>query len=97
MHFEFGRGISILQDAIAANSYLMQPKTVKSGDVASALAKSDHVIEGELHIGGQEHFYLETQATLAVPKDGGGEMEIFCSCQDPAYLQVNEEIVDESL
>ena len=38
-------------------------------------------------IGGQEHFYLETQACLAVPKGEDGEMEIFASTQNPSNLQ----------
>lgn len=80
----------VLQEAIAAGSYLTPPKTIQSGDVVAAMSKAERVLEGEIRMGGQEHFYLETQATLVVPKDGDGEMEIFCSCQDPAYIQVSE-------
>ena len=39
-------------------------------------------------MGGQEHFYLETQACLAVPKGEDGEMEIFASSQSPSGLQL---------
>uniref|UniRef100_A0A673BUX2 xanthine dehydrogenase n=1 Tax=Sphaeramia orbicularis TaxID=375764 RepID=A0A673BUX2_9TELE len=35
---------------------------------------------GDMHMGGQEHFYLETNVTLAVPKEDG-EMELFVSTQ----------------
>ncbi len=38
-------------------------------------------------MGGQLHFYMETQAALAVPKDGE-EMEIYGSVQGPAIVQV---------
>lgn len=38
-------------------------------------------------MGGQEHFYLETQACLAVPKPEFGEMEVFSSTQNPAETQ----------
>lgn len=44
-------------------------------------------ITGEMHIGGQEHFYLETHVTLAVPKEDG-EMELFVSTQSPNDTQV---------
>ncbi|XP_024116820.2 xanthine dehydrogenase/oxidase-like [Oryzias melastigma] len=44
--------------------------------------QADRVVEGEMHIGGQEHFYLETHVTLAVPKEDG-EMELFVSSQSP--------------
>ena len=51
------------------------------------------MIEGEVHIGGQEHFYLETNATLAVPKNEDGEMELFVSTQNPTETQVKTFIV----
>ncbi len=37
-------------------------------------------------IGGQEHFYLEGQVSLAVPGEGG-EMTIHCSTQHPTEVQ----------
>lgn len=45
------------------------------------------MIEGECLIGGQEHFYLETHATLAVPKLEDNEMEVFASTQNPSETQ----------
>ena len=42
----------------------------------------------KVRLGGQEHFYLETQCTIAVPKCEDGEIEIFCSCQSPTTAQV---------
>lgn len=42
---------------------------------------------GEIHIGGQEHFYLETHITLAVPREDE-EMELFVSTQSPSDIQV---------
>lgn len=41
-----------------------------------------------MHIGGQEHFYLETNVTLAVPRGEDGEMELFVSTQSAAKTQV---------
>ena len=38
----------------------------------------------------QEHFYLETQVTIAVPKGEDGEMELFVSTQNPSYTQVGQ-------
>lgn len=48
---------------------------------------SDHVLEGEMHVGGQEHFYLETNAHLAVPKCEDGGMELFSTTQNPSKTQ----------
>ena len=79
---------SHFQEAIAKDSYYGKPKTLDCGHVTKGFEQSDHVIEGEVHIGGQEHFYLETNATLAVPKNEDGEMELFVSTQNPTETQV---------
>lgn len=44
------------------------------------------VCAGLMQIGGQEHFYLETNASLVVPGEGGS-MEIFASTQNPTKTQ----------
>ncbi len=70
------------KDAIAADQYFPTVRTVEQGEnVDSALASAEHVIEGQTHIGGQDHFYLETQACVCIPKGEDGEMEIIASTQ----------------
>lgn len=49
---------------------------------------ADGIVEGEVSMGGQEHFYLETHASLAVPRGEDGEMELFVSTQNPTETQV---------
>lgn len=44
------------------------------------------VVEGEMRMGGQEHFYLETNVTLCIPGEQG-EMEVFASTQNPTKTQ----------
>ena len=41
-----------------------------------------------VHVGGQDHFYLETQCCLVIPKGEGGEMEIIASTQDLKAIQM---------
>ena len=48
---------------------------------------AEHVVTGEVQVGGQEHFYLESQASIVIPKEGG-EMEIFTSTQNAHITQV---------
>lgn len=62
-------------------------KRIVRGDVDKAFATADHIREGEVKMGGQEHFYLETQASLAVPKEED-ELEVFSSNQHAAEAQV---------
>jgi len=49
-------------------------------------AKTVLVVEGEVRIGGQEHFYLECNAAIAVPGEGD-ELVIFASTQNPTKTQ----------
>ncbi|MFD1340941.1 xanthine dehydrogenase molybdopterin binding subunit [Litorisediminicola beolgyonensis] len=76
-----------VDDALAANSRFEDgPRIWQKGDPATAIAEAEHRIEGEIEIGGQEHFYLEGQAALALPQEGG-EMLIHCSTQHPNEIQ----------
>ncbi|XP_020627784.1 xanthine dehydrogenase/oxidase-like isoform X2 [Orbicella faveolata] len=80
--------ILTIEEAIAAQSFLEStPMCIQKGDLETGFAESDHVLEGEMRVGGQEHFYLETQATIAVPKGEDGEMELFVSTQNPTLTQ----------
>src|SRR4051794_33370435 len=54
-----------IAEAISAESFHTGPIGIRTGDAAGAIAGSEHRLRGELSIGGQEHFYLETQCTLS--------------------------------
>jgi xanthine dehydrogenase large subunit len=71
--------------ALAAGSRVLPDQAFTKGDVAAALAASEHQVAGTLRIGGQEHFYLEGQVALAVP--GEDEMLVYSSSQHPSELQ----------
>lgn len=75
-----------VEDAIAAESFHSGPHAIRRGDADAELARSPHRLEGELHIGGQEHFYLETQATLAWLDESGG-VSLHSSTQHPSETQ----------
>ncbi len=78
--------IFTIDEAMAAASYLGQPRLMERGDLAAGFAAADHVLEGVLDIGGQEHFYLESQAAIAVPGEQG-TMTIHSSTQHPTEVQ----------
>jgi xanthine dehydrogenase large subunit len=75
-----------IDEAIAAGSFHTDGDRLRKGDADAALAAAPHRLEGELRIGGQEHFYLETQAALAYRDDDGGVM-VHSSTQHPAETQ----------
>ncbi len=56
------------------------------GDPAPALKSAHALVEGEMKIGGQEHFYLEGQISSAMPGEGG-TMKVHCSTQHPSEVQ----------
>lgn len=66
--------------------FVLDSHTHQRGDSATALASATHRIQGTLHIGGQEHFYLETQISSVMPTEDGG-MIVYCSTQNPTEVQ----------
>ena len=75
-----------IADAEAAGSFQGTTSVVRRGDVDAAFASASHVFSGELEIGGQEHFYLETHAALAMV-DGSGQVFVQSSTQHPSETQ----------
>ncbi len=75
-----------IDDALAANSRFEDgPRIYGQGDI-SVIDSAPVVIEDSFEIGGQEHFYLESQAALAVPQEDG-EMVVHSSTQHPTEIQ----------
>ena len=75
-----------IEDALAAESLLEPPYEMARGDAAGALARAPRRLSGSIEIGGQEHFYLEGQAALAVPGEDG-DVTVHCSSQHPTEIQ----------
>jgi xanthine dehydrogenase large subunit len=73
-------------EAVAAESFQGTPRTVRRGDVDAALAGAAHRFSGEFCSGAQEHFYLETQCTLAMV-DESGQLFVQSSTQHPSEAQ----------
>ncbi|KAL9047317.1 MAG: hypothetical protein Q9214_000076 [Letrouitia sp. 1 TL-2023] len=60
--------IFTIEEAIAKESYFQHYRYINKGDTETAFKEADHVFTGVVRMGGQEHFYLETQACVVVPK-----------------------------
>jgi len=75
-----------ISEAIAQASYHTEPHIIRRGDVDSALKRSPHTLSGQLDIGGQEHFYLESHAAWAECGDDG-DMFVCSSTQHPSEIQ----------
>ncbi|MBL8894360.1 MAG: xanthine dehydrogenase molybdopterin binding subunit [Rhizobiales bacterium] len=65
---------------------VLEPYEFKQRNFQAAIAKSAHCIEESFLVGGQEHFYLEGQVSLAIPEEHGGAT-VYCSTQHPSEVQ----------
>ncbi len=79
--------ILTIDEALAAGSHFEDgPRIWTKGDVDQALSDAPHRVRGEINMGGQEHFYLEGQAALALPQESG-DMVVHSSTQHPTEIQ----------
>lgn len=76
--------IFTIEEAIQKESFFEHYRYINNGDVDKAFKEADHVFTGVARMGGQEHFYLETNACVVVPKPEDGEIEVFSSTQNPS-------------
>ncbi|XP_071963030.1 xanthine dehydrogenase/oxidase-like [Antedon mediterranea] len=76
-----------IEDAIEKESYF-EPVRMETGNMTNGFESSDKIIEGEMRIGEQEHFYLETQSCIAVPKQEEDFIEVFSATQDLRLAQI---------
>jgi xanthine dehydrogenase large subunit len=83
---EEGTPALTIADALKTGQRVQEDYAFGRGDAVGAIAAAPHRLEGQLAIGGQEHFYLEGQASFAVPGEGD-EMVVHASSQDPTETQ----------
>ncbi|HEJ9093601.1 TPA: xanthine dehydrogenase molybdopterin binding subunit [Serratia odorifera] len=75
-----------VRNALAQGDVVQESHCHRRGDAAAALARARHRLQGELQVGGQEHFYLETQIASVMPEEDGS-MRVYSSTQNPTEVQ----------
>jgi xanthine dehydrogenase large subunit len=75
-----------VDDGIAAGATVLGEYAFRRGDAKAAIAGAAKGVNGQLRIGGQEHFYLEGQISMALPGEDG-EIRVLCSTQHPSEVQ----------
>ena len=79
--------ILTIEQALAAESRFEDgPRIYTKGTPQSAMDNAIHRLQGQINLGGQEHFYLEGQAALALAGDHG-DVVIHSSTQHPTEIQ----------
>ena len=74
-----------IKEALAKKSFVLESQKIQTGDANQAIKNAKHTLSGELSIGGQDHFYLETQVSLSVPQEDG--ILVYSSTQNPTETQ----------
>ena len=75
-----------VKESLKAKSFVLPPVHVKRGDALEAIKASEVTISGNLEIGGQEHFYLESQIAYAIPLEQS-QWLVHSSTQHPGEVQ----------
>jgi xanthine dehydrogenase large subunit len=74
--------ILTIDEAMAAQSFVMPPKGITRGNATEAIAKAPRKVKGSTETGQQEQFYMEGQITYAVPREDG-QLTLYSSTQHP--------------
>jgi xanthine dehydrogenase large subunit len=83
---ETDAAISVQDALVQQTEDVVPPYAFIRGDAQKELKIAPNAFSETLTIGGQEHFYLEGQASLAIPADDGA-MLVHCSTQHPTEVQ----------
>jgi xanthine dehydrogenase molybdopterin binding subunit len=78
--------ILTLRDAVTKGNFHNEPNFIRRGDAEKSLSDAPLTLEGEFELGGQEHFYLETQAAHA-ERGEDGSVFVVSSTQHPSEVQ----------
>jgi xanthine dehydrogenase/oxidase len=78
--------IFTIDQAIKHQSYLGRELSLQIGSLEQGFQESEHALTGEFYMGGQEHFYLETNCCLAIPHERD-ELELYISTQNVSGVQ----------
>lgn len=78
--------ITSIDQAISLDSFITKSTPFFRGDVENAFKVAPHKLVGEFESGGQEHFYLESQATIVYPLEND-MLEVHSSSQHPTETQ----------
>ena len=77
-----------IDDALTKNSYVSDTHVMERGNVKAAMADAPSRLSGRIDVGGQDHFYLEGQVSLAIPMEDG-DIYLHSSTQHPSEVQHN--------
>jgi xanthine dehydrogenase large subunit len=86
IEFEAAEPLLNLEESIRREKFIGPLRKIARGNVDEQLAASPNRLNGEFTSGGQEQFYLESQAAIAYPGEQG-QIVVHSSTQNPTEIQ----------
>ncbi|XP_064622273.1 xanthine dehydrogenase/oxidase-like [Lineus longissimus] len=86
VNYEELKPIISIEEAMAENPNKKPDLQINVGDLEAGFKSADHVLEGEFETGAQEHFYMETNAGIAVPSGEHQEMDLIGGSQSASFV-----------
>ena len=78
--------IITIDKSLKKNNLLFKPRIIRKGDATQKIVKAKNKIKGNFTTGSQEHFYLEGQVALVIPKEDNNFL-VYSSTQHPSETQ----------
>ncbi len=75
-----------IEAAIQAQRFIGPRRCIRQGNADEAMANAERTLSGSFQIGGQEQFYLESQAALAIPGEDD-QIIVHSSTQNTTEIQ----------
>ena len=72
--------------AVRNESFVLPSVRLERGDARRAIGGAAHRLSGRTAVGGQDHFYLEGQIAMALPREDG-DLYVYSSTQHPGEIQ----------
>ena len=89
IEFEELEAVTCPREAARRGQFIVPSRTVGNAtdkQLSDAFAACESVVDGTASMRGQEHLYLENQASLAIPIEGG-RLRIYAGTQGPTAVQ----------
>lgn len=84
--FERYEPVFAIDDAKRRKQFIGPTRRIARGDVNAAFATAENVLQGTWKNGGQDHFYLESQAAIVYPGEFDS-LNVLSSTQNPSEVQ----------
>jgi xanthine dehydrogenase large subunit len=80
------KSVFSIDDAIGGKHFIGPRRQIRRGKPEAVIPSATHRLSGEFRVGGQEQFYLESQAALAYPGEQG-QLVVHSSTQNTTEIQ----------